>query len=44
MDQKNGNSQVNIERDRHNSRVEKFKGLGSTKRINWNRQRRYKSI
>jgi hypothetical protein len=44
MKQSNGNSQINSNREDHNNKVKKLKGLGNTKGKTWNENRRNRSI
>lgn len=43
-EQKNGNNQLNTERENFNDRVEKKALLGKTKRIAWFKKRRNRTI
>ncbi len=42
--QQNGNTQLNLERNNHNDRVNRKKFLGSTPRVYWNNSRRFRTI
>jgi len=42
--QKNGNDQLNTNREGVNERVKKLKGLGNTKGVKWREKRRHRSI
>lgn len=44
MNQKNGNAQLNSERERVNERTEKLSGVGCSKRIIWRKKRRHRAI
>lgn len=44
MSQRNGNTQLNESREKVNNRIERLRGLGNTKRIQWNNRRRNRSI
>lgn len=42
--QKNGNNQLNAEREQFNDRVEKKAFMGKTKKVAWNKKRRNRTI
>lgn len=43
-DQKNGNNQLNSERESFNDRVEKKAMLGKSKKVAWDKKRRNRTI
>jgi hypothetical protein len=43
-DQTNGNTQLNSERNKLNSRVSKFHMLSKSKRVQWDGMRRHRTI
>jgi hypothetical protein len=42
--QTNGNTQLNSERNRLNSRVDNFRMLSKTKKVQWDSMRRHRTI
>ena len=44
MEQQNGNTQLNSERDNFNNRVQLKKFLGNATRVHLNKKRRYRTI
>jgi len=43
-DQTNGNTQLNTERNQLNKRVSKFSMLSKSKKVQWDRMRRHRTI
>jgi len=43
-EQKNGNTQLNKERESFNDRVNRFSVLGKTKKVQWDASRRHRNI
>jgi|TARA_B100000282_G_scaffold35051_1_gene22035 hypothetical protein len=44
LKQDNGNTQLNLERNKFNDRTESKKYMGQGKRITWNGRRRFRTI
>jgi len=44
MDSKNGNGQLNEERNNFNNKVSRLNILGDCRSIKWNKQRRFRTI
>jgi len=42
--QKNGNTQLNNDRNSLNSKISKLKMLGNSKKVKWSDKRRYRNI
>ena len=42
--QKNGNTQLNNDRNSFNEKVSKYSNLGNTKKVQWSDKRRYRII
>ena len=42
--QTNGNTQLNSEREKLNNRVDKFRMLSQTKKVQWDNMRRHRTI
>mgnify|MGYP001601408768 FL=1 len=42
--QTNGNTQLNSERNKLNNRVDKFRMLSQTKKVQWDSMRRHRTI
>ncbi len=44
LDQTNGNTQLNTERNKLNNRVKKFSMLSKSKKVQWDGMRRHRTI
>jgi|MDTC01.3.fsa_nt_gb hypothetical protein len=43
-EQKNGNTQLNIDRNAFNARVSKLNMLGKSKKVKWSNSRRWRNV